>query len=182
MGATGTALAIIAGAQAISTVGSAYTQSRALKQQGKFESQIANQNAALAEIQAKDALLRGDQERQTYQLQVKKLLGSQRARLAAQGLDLGSGSALDVLQDTARAGAYDAMTIKNNAFREAMGYEIASTEYRTQGTLARLTAKQKSTQTILTAGMQIANIGASYYYSRQLSQIGAPQVPTTPVP
>lgn len=176
------ALLFIATAQAGATVASAYTSSRAIKDQGAFESQVAAQNAKLAKLQSDDALRRGELEAQNYQFQVKRLLGSQRARLAAQGLDLASGSAADVLEDTARFAAIDAVTIRNNAFREAMGYEIQSSEYRTQAAFAKITARNKAAQTILTGGLQAAYAGAGYVYQRQLSQIGAPTTPTSPTP
>jgi len=172
-----TASVIVAASSAISVIGSTYTQSRAIKSQGAYEQQVANSNARMAELQSEDAIRRGETEAQNYSFQVKKLLGSQRARLAAQGLDLGFGSASDVLQDTARFGALDTLTIRNNATREALGYQIQASEYRSQGAFAKITASQKRAQTILTGGMQLANVGASY--AGQLSSLSAPRVPTT---
>ena len=174
MAATSVLLAMSAATMAAGSIASTYTQARAIKSQGAYEAQVAESNRRMAQIQAEDATRRGETEAQDYSFQVKKLLGSQRARLAAQGLDIGSGSALNVLEDTARFGALDTLAIRNNAFREAMGYEIQSAEYRSQAAMARITASQKRAQTILTGGMQVANIGANAYYTNQMLSLGSP--------
>ena len=165
---TATALLALTAASAFSTIGNIYTQSRAIKAQGSYEAGVYEQNARLAQMQAEDAIERGDQDARTYQLQVKRLMGSQRARLAAQGLDLGYGSALDIQEDTAMLGAMDALTIRNNAYREAWGYKVQALDYSGRAAFTSLTAKSKASQTILTGGMQLANLGTQYY---QLSQI-----------
>jgi hypothetical protein len=160
--ATSTAILALTASSAFSTAANIYTQKKAITSQGKYESQVANNNAMFAELQAKDAIDRGDEDTKSYQLQVKKLMGSQRASLAAQGLDLGSGSALDVQADTAMLAALDALTIRNNAFREAWGYKVDALNYRSQAAFAGLTAKARARNTVLTGGMQLANIGTQF--------------------
>ena len=173
------ALLALAGAQVASTIASSYTQSRAIKAQGAYESQIAESNARLAGLQSEDALARGEQEARNYQINLKKLQGTQRASLAAQGLDLGYGSAADVLSDTAYLGAMDVLTIRNNAFRESWGYDIQASEYRSQAGFAQTTAKFRSAQTILTGGMQLATMGTQFY---ALSQSAPKTLPRSTAP
>lgn len=163
MGAT----AAIIGASAIMTGATAYSQSRAQKAEGAYQSQMYEANSRIANIQAEDAIMRGDQEASKHKTQVKKLIGSQRASLAAQGVDINSGSALDVQADTAALGAEDEQTIKNNAWREAWGYKVQASDYLNSATFARLSSKNAAKNTILTAGMNIASdAGKGYYYSK----------------
>ena len=50
--------------------------------------------------------------------------------MAANGVDLSSGSPLDILGDTAMYGELDALTIRSNAEREAYGYRVQSRRRR----------------------------------------------------
>ena len=52
----------------------------------------------------------------------------QRAALASQGGDVDSGSPLDIVGDTARAGYTDAATLRSNAAQKAYNYEIQAND------------------------------------------------------
>ena len=103
------------------------------------ESQGAREefNAAQAELQAADALSRGREEESRFRTQVRGLIGSQRAGFAGQNVDVGSGSAADVQADAARLGALDALQIRNNAAREARGFDAEATDRRMAADIAR---------------------------------------------
>jgi hypothetical protein len=132
---------------------SARGQSKAIKSQAEYESQQLTFNSKVADLQARDAELRGKKEATEHKTKVKTLIGSQRAALAAQGIDVGSGSALDLQTETAEFGALDAMTIRNNAFREATGYRIQSIDYAGQATMTRLAGKNAARNTMLAGGI-----------------------------
>ena len=167
------AIGAIAAASAIQTIGSAYTQSRAIKSQGQYERGVANINAGFSTLQAEDALARGEQDATAYQRQGRQLIGAQRARMAAQGLDLESGSALDVQEDTAAAVAQDVVAIRTNAWREAFGYRMDALNYKYAGQFAMSDARNRARSTALTAGIQIADTGLQAYgYAKQLKAIG----------
>lgn len=137
----------------------ALSDSIAIRSQGKFQKQILLQNAELAKFQADDAIKRGNLEANQNNQQVKKLIGSQRAAMAAQGIDLSSGSALDIQQSTAELGAIDSLTIKNNAWREAWGYKVDSANYQSQAKFTDLQSKYKSRQTLINGGLQALGSG-----------------------
>ena len=59
---------------------------------------------------------------QAQGLKAAQTFGMQRAGLAANGVDLGSGSANDILTSTKIMAANDATTLQTNAMREAWGY------------------------------------------------------------
>lgn len=187
MGSTGANFAL-AGAQVLSTGAQMFSarkqskaQAQAITSQGSAEAQMFEQNARLATMQAEDATARGEVEVGQHQRSVKKLLGAQRARLAAQGLDVSADSALDVQAETAQLGALDTLTLRNNAFREAWGYQTQALDYQDRAKMARLTAKAKSKSTILTGGMEVARQGlglaSSFNFGAQSRQLGSPMSP-----
>jgi hypothetical protein len=87
---------------------------------------IANQQAQIQERSAQDALDRGRIEEQQHRLKVSQMMGSQRAATAANGILVDSGSASDILGDTAAMGEMDALTIRSNAEREAYSARIGA--------------------------------------------------------
>ena len=87
---------------------------KAAKRQGQYEARILEFNAGLAESQASDALARGREVESLARTDTKRLIGSQRTALAAQGIEVGSGSAVDVQADAAALGEQDALTIRED--------------------------------------------------------------------
>lgn len=134
-----------------------YDQAKAQRAEGRYLEDTYNSNARIMDMQAQDAKDRGDKKAQEVKTQAKKLIGSQRAAMAAQGLDLDQDDALAIQQETAEFGAVDAQTIKNNAWQEAWGYRVQAQDYRNKGVFANITAKQKAKATILTTGLNIMN-------------------------
>jgi hypothetical protein len=139
-------------------------QAKAIKNQAAYESQVYGINAELAEAQAVDAVARGAEAAGRHRARTRQVIGSQRAGLAAQGVDIGDGSAADVQADAATLGELDALTIENNAKREAWGYKVQASEYRNQSKLVRRggramasAARMQGYSTLLTGGAQIAD-------------------------
>ena len=140
---------------AVATIGSSVLGAYAQEKAGRAQQDVANWNADVAEQQAQDAIARGDVAAKRQQQVIKQTIGAQRAALAAQGLDLKDGSALDVQMNTAGLGALDVVTIKNNAAREAWGYRVNADNYRMQGEVARKTADANAFGTLLGGGASL---------------------------
>lgn len=138
--------ALLAGGAAVTAYGQ--------YQVGQYEQKVANMNAKLAGQQARDAEARGNIAEQTHLQKVRQMLGAQRARLGASGIEVNSGTALDLTTDTARMGAMDALTIRNNAAREAWGYRVQGVNYKAQGELAAAQGTNQAMGTLLTGGSQ----------------------------
>ena len=161
-----TFLAITSVLSGVGQMFTAKSQAGAVQAQGAYQKQAYNTNARFSDIQAEDAIRRGETEAQKHQRDVKKLVGAQRAALAAQGMDLESGSALDIQLDTATQGAEDAMTIRNNAWRESWGYKVQALNYRTEGEMAAIAAKSTSRQTLFTGALGLTQgLGYGAYYA-----------------
>lgn len=144
----------------------AKTQAEYARANAAFQQAQAEINARYAEMQAEEVVLRGDKEASEYQKKVSKVVGSQRAALAAQGIEVDSGTAVDLQQEAAETGALDVQTIKNNAWRQAFGYKQEAIQSRFQGRIAAITGTQQVSQarfaerqSLVTGGLNLINQG-----------------------
>ena len=138
----------------ISIAGSLFSARGQIKA-GEAAQAASEFNASVAEIQAEDALLRGKIAEERYRQGVQLLIGSQRVGFAAQNVDVGVGSAVDVAADTAFIGELDALTIRNNAAREAWGYRQNATSFRLGGQASVDAARFGAANTLLGAGTSL---------------------------
>src|SRR5690606_8003924 len=175
-GAMGTAAlgAQVAGA-AMSTVGSffgAKSQASNLKSQAR----IADINARIADLGAESALEQGKGEVARLTLQAGQLRGRQRTALAANGVDLGAGSAAEIQASADILKDIDVDTIRANASRSAWGHRTQATNSRNQGLMARATASgispfASAASTLLSSATSVAT---SWYAMQQGGMFDAP--------
>lgn len=137
----------------------AHGQAAALRGQARANEQMAEQEAQDAESAAEDALRRGSVDAANLLDQIPKYVGAQGSDFAASGVDLSSGSVRAVAFDTARAIVTDAVTIKNNAAREAWGLKKEASNIRLRARLNTIGARQAAKATVL--GGTIDAIGSS---------------------
>lgn len=95
----------------------------------------ANFNADLLEQNAGIALEQGRVAQDAQQRQSRRQIGSMVAAYGASGVQVDSGSPLDVLADSAMMAELDRLTIGYNA-------ELEARNYRTQAQLQRMSAQQ----------------------------------------
>lgn len=119
--------------------------------QGKQDAATAETNRRLGEAQASDALLRGTIEESRYRRQIAQVAGQQKADFGARNVTV-SGTALDILADTAQIGEEDALTIHNNAARTAWGYRNQASEASRWGANQRNNSIGSAAGTLLTSG------------------------------
>ena len=124
----------------------------------KAKQQAYQYNAQLGEMQAKDALARGDQAVQRHYEQASQFRGHQVAAMAANGVDTSFGSALNVLTSTDVNANKDAQIILQNAQREATGY-------RAQAQLDNFSADSihPKTAMVTTALQGAGQVGSQWY-------------------
>ena len=148
------------GVVAVGTAFSAYSQMKA----GQGQQQMFERNAAFAEFQAVDALARGKETEKRSRQNTNQVIGAQRTSFAAQGVDVNKGSPLDVQADAAYLGELDALTIRNNAAKEAYGYRTQGTDYRARGEVAADTGKMGALTTIIGSGgsLLLAKYGGGF--------------------
>lgn len=119
------------------------------KAQGAFQSASLEQNAAYKELAAQDAIVRGTKEADQQRIATRNMIGTQRAALAGNGIDVNTGTAAEIQDNTAQFGEMDAVTIANNAAREAWGYRVGAENDRNNARFARSNAKSSAFGSLL---------------------------------
>lgn len=97
----------------------AYSNSQNNKAALGAQAQVNRNNALIAGWQAEDAIKRGGKDAMRVRTRANRLKGAQRAGFGANGVDMTTGSALQILSDTEYFGELDAITAKDNAAKEA---------------------------------------------------------------
>lgn len=130
---------------------STYMAVDAQQQQASYQAKVAQNNAQVAAWQAADAESRGNVAAAETRRKYAAMVGSQTARLAANGLDISSGSANATLQDTAYFGAVDENTVRTNAAREAWGYRVQQNNFANSAAASQ--AHADAADPLLSAGL-----------------------------
>lgn len=176
MGANaGLMMGIATGAQGVGAMAGAIGQSHSLKVQGEVQQKLYDMNVRMAEYQAKDTLRMGERAVDLHRQKTKSLIGTQRVNLAAQGIDLESGSALDIQNNTKYMSELDVMTIKNNAWRQAWGFKMDALSSSFRGEVARMSGNNAGRNTLLTGILDSTTYGMKGYYYANQPATKAPQ-------
>lgn len=136
--------AIGTGVQAYGAMSSA----EAASANAAYQSQVAANNAKIAKQNANWTMQAGEQQSTTEGMKTRSEVGAIKSAQAANGIDVNSGSAVDVRSSSSELGELNALTLKSNASRQAYGYETQSSDYTAQ---SQLDASQSSQA--LDAGM-----------------------------
>lgn len=124
----GAGLATSAAGLTMNAIGS-YNQGKAAEKQADYAAQMQENNARIADMQADNAITRGNMAIEEQRLHVNRMRGSGRANYAAGGIVLGQGSALNWEQDLDIQAEYDRRKIGYNAQLEAWGYQNQAGQY-----------------------------------------------------
>ncbi len=145
------------------TAGGQMYQASAQSNQAKYQAAVATENRKLELAGRDDARRRGDLEQMKHWRKVSQLEGQQRAQMGAAGLDLGFGSASDLIVETAQMGYEDSSIINENTDKEVRGYEIRAANYANEAKAQKYGAKTAKTAgyiaaagTVLSSASQIA--------------------------
>lgn len=154
---------------AISSGIGAFSSALAKRAEMQGAADIADLNARLAETAAQSELRRGQDAVGQATARAGQIKGSQRAALAANGVDLGEGSAAEVLTSTDIMKEEEAHGITAQAVASAWGYRTQATNYQNQARSARASAKSISplmagASSLLGSGGQIAS---SWYNAKK---------------
>ena len=135
----------------------------------EYQAKIDDNNRKVALWKAQDAQDRGAKEEAALRVKVAQLKGRQKSALAASGVEIGDGSALDILGDTAALGELDALTIRSNAEREAYEQKVNASNLAANAGMKRMGAGNAiiagrigSMTSLLTGAGSIASQWANY--------------------
>ena len=139
---------------AYAAIGSAAIAGYSAYESGKQTQAIEKRNAKVDEYAAADAQRRGAIQEEEQRAHIRAVLGAQRAAHGANNVVSSTGTPLGLLGETAQYGELDALTIANNAAREAMGYQVDRTNSLNRGRMARQQGNFGAASTLLGGGAQ----------------------------
>jgi len=122
---------------------------------GKTNAHIARDNAKIATAQADETLQGGEFEAGRAQSRAARVASAARAGEAGQGVVVGAGTSGAVVQDTERAGAMDALMLKRNAARQALGYTTKATGEEIAAEMQQAQGRNAAISTFLNTGSQL---------------------------
>lgn len=132
---------------------------------GLAQAQQARYAAGAARANATGVQLAGQANESALKMKYTALGASQEAAQAANGVDVGSGSALRVREATANLGALDAAMIHFNAAREAFGLRQEAALYDTAAKNAVIGGALRSGATFLSGAQSLADKWLMYKQS-----------------
>ena len=150
-----------AGAAAtIGAVSAAYSAVQSV-QQGNYQNKVAKYNARVTENEAQQTRNKGNEEENAQREATAQLLSKQRAQLGASGVELDSGSALQLQTDTERLGELDAGRIRSNTDYAVSSLEESARLQRADGKNAQRAGRTEAFTTILGQAASTLNSGVA---------------------
>jgi hypothetical protein len=147
------------GAQAVSGAMSGYATYQAGKSE---EEQLAFERDRARQL-AIDATTRGASDSARAAAAGTNAVSENQVALAGSGVDVQSGTALDILEGTRAASALDVETIRNNARREAWGHKTQADQFEYGRKMAQYNRQTSVLGSFLGTA---ASMGATYAMSK----------------
>lgn len=154
MGLTATEISLIGGGVTGAITSAA--KAEAIRAQTDFERRALREQAKFARLAGREEIRRGRVQESQLRQRTKKLIGAQRAALAAQGIDIETGTAAELQTETAALGGLDALTIRRNARLRALGFELRAEDLLLQRQIAGISGRARRRSTLLTGGIRFA--------------------------
>lgn len=145
----------------MTAVSTAYSM-KAASDQGDYEQGVAKYNARVAENDAQKTQEKGVEAENIQRQKTAQLLSEQRAQLGAANVNLGTGSAFQLQEDTAIQGEADALRIRRNTGEQVSALQEKSSLLLNQGEAAQTAGQNKAFGSLLKgassmAGTAVAN-------------------------
>jgi len=114
---------------------SSYQQGKQQQAYYNYQAKVQQENAKIAESNAAMERQQGIEEARLQRIKSAQAIGSQKTAMAANGVDVTQGTALDVIEDTAAMGELDALQTRYNYERKALAYESQASNFKNQSNL-----------------------------------------------
>jgi hypothetical protein len=157
----------------------AYYSAKSQKSALKFAADMSAINARMAESQAQSILAAGRHQAGMATMRAGMVKSTQTAAQAANGVDLGVGSAAEVRASTDILKEIDKNTIEANATRSAWGARTQSVNYANQSLIQNASASginpaMAAMTSMLTSGSEVASswYRAKYYNQKSIGMGG----------
>lgn len=152
-------------------------QARAAQAQMDYQAQVNKKNAMIAQQNAEDKRQEGIEESRMTRLKTAQKIGLQQSALAANGVDVSEGTALDIIEDTSAMGELDALTTRYNYEKQALAYEQQAGNFENQANLdiiAGQNARSAGTLNSISAGINglgnMASVASKWYGGNSLGK------------
>lgn len=163
-------------AMAAVSIYNAIQQSQAIQEKGAYDNAVAQYNARVQENQATQVANKAVEAENIQRQKTAELISRQRAQLGAAGVDIGSGSASNLIADTAMMGAADAYRIKSNYADQVTALNEQASLTRAQGAAAQSMANTSAFNTLVGGvASGIASSGIADKWFTASSAANAPQ-------
>lgn len=110
------------------------------RQDLNFQANMAEINAGLYDLKAKDAMQQGIAAEQQYRMKTAQEKGSSRVKAASRGIDLSSDVVVNELTTQDYITEIDTNTIQANTIKSAFGYKTEAQNQRSQANMMRTSA------------------------------------------
>lgn len=146
---------------AATTAIGASQQADAQSKERAYQAQVARNNQTIAEQNAAQETAKGNAEAERASTRSAALLAQTRAEQAASGVDVDTGSAVDVRKSQRLLAETDAQTIRYNAAQAARGYTLQGQGFGAQaGVNSAEAANIKSAADVGATGTLLGNASA----------------------
>src|SRR5258708_3155232 len=151
----GTISLALGGLGAITSAAGALRQGAATSNAASYQAQIARNNAIIAGQNADYAAKAGVEKATAQSMKSAATMGKIRTAIAAGGIDVNTGSPVNVEESQRRTGELDTETTMHNALLQVYGYRTAQTSDEAQARLYEQESRDARTGGILcsTAGL-----------------------------
>lgn len=157
-----------------------YVQYDASKKAEAYQDTVAKQNKGVAEAQAIDAERLGQLEAAERRLQTRLQIATQTVGFASQNVEQ-TGTAAQVLGDTAMFGAIDEQRILHGAEKRAWGFRMQGYDIEAQNRLNKFQSKTDRTGIILSTASGVAGAYGKYQSGKPpAGTVGHPTRTTQP--
>lgn len=147
-------------------------QASAASAQADYQSKVAANNAASAEMEARYAEEQGQRNAEEQRRKTAVMMGAQRARMGTSGAVADTGSFLDLSLDTARMGELDALALLDEGNLAAWRARTQGANYKAQSGLYSMSASNNSW--LPAAGTLLSGVGQAGmgYYQLKKGWVG----------
>lgn len=130
----------------------------------RYQAQVAQQNKQIVKDGAADAIVQGQEQQRQLGRDIADRVGSQEARIAANNVDITTGSAARTIADTKMIGAEDQAALSENIRRQVKGMQTDIWNYESETRAKRSEARQAKTAAAFGAASTV--LGAATQYAK----------------
>jgi hypothetical protein len=123
--------------------------------QGNYQSAVGKQNASLEYEAARESDAQGRRDAASFYRQASHAEGDEIAAMAANGIEVGTGTALRIQQDTAAAVSEDASNLYHNTYERTRGNLINASNFISQARAAKAQGRSAAISSVFQAGSSL---------------------------